>query len=797
MTRDNEAPETEIAAESLDGGKGKGSVKTWLLELPPEIWIFAFYLACALFLTWPLIAHMNSSVYGHPADNLGSIWVNWWYKNHGAFGGSTFSTTMLGFPFKSSLGFPFEPLGYLYWRFLMLFTNEVIAWNVDTILGFFLSGVTMYYLVRYILADRRVAFFAGFAYLFAVYHAAYAAYIGAALGATQWMPLFVLCLLKFLDRPRWKTAVYLALSAVLVASISLHYGLFMAVFTGAFLVARWIYNAIRRSREEGIKSSIAKGLQVNRKTALMSLTVILILVVAIMPFFYIFVAMYNPSSNWPTSPLPSELRIPELRENSGALPVQYIAPNTNNPVLGNVGAKMLKGTLYSFGNTSYVGWSILALAIACPFVWMKRRKGRKKGGEKEESEPVPEDATGGKTDAAPDKPHASSRERQEEAPGSDALPVRCGVKTRATLWGFATAAVVAFLFSLRPVYHIGKLTIPMPSALLGTVAPWFRWYNRFAVVVALCLIVIASFTIYRLLLLRKRMLAFLIPIALIIFLAVEMVLVPPFRKFDFATVPPVFKRVSELGKDAAVAYYPMEESGPFVTSLLMFYQRYTRKPMINGAVANSDGEAMRRTVYDPYDPAVPGILSRLGIENMVLFEGQIGESGEFRLDPGKLPAGLEQVERFRDKQVYGNARLYRVTSPPAELVPLYLGNISVPYLLKDRTIIRLLDETGTLKILNYSKKDQRITFRIPVTNRFPKQQVEVALPDGKPLFRTVMGKDQAGIIELRNLLVPANGLDLEISARGSFHPLTKYEVVVYGVQQATLELGNVEMVQSP
>ncbi|PKQ28662.1 MAG: hypothetical protein CVT63_01750, partial [Candidatus Anoxymicrobium japonicum] len=109
---------------SLDGARRDKGIKksarailSRLRAFPPEVWIFFFYLAFTLFLTWPLIIHLRTSVYGYPGDNLGAIWMNWWVKNAGAMGGSATFSPMIGYPFGSSLGFPLEPLVYLESRF--------------------------------------------------------------------------------------------------------------------------------------------------------------------------------------------------------------------------------------------------------------------------------------------------------------------------------------------------------------------------------------------------------------------------------------------------------------------------------------------------------------------------------------------------------------------------------------------------------------------------------------------------------------------------------------------------------
>lgn len=743
------------AAEEPRVGNPLSSIFRRLLAAPPEIWIFLFYIGVAIFLTWPVILHFNTSIYGHPADNLGTLWINWWYKNAASFGGKASFSHMVGYPFGSSLGFPAEPLGYLYTRFLLLFTGEIAAWNLDILLSFVLSGVTMYYLVRYLVRDRSVAFFAGLAFLMGVFHAAYASYIGGPLAATAWMPLYILCLLKFLKEPRWRTAVFLALTGILVASTSIHYGFFMAVFTVAFLAGRWVYSVIKGASGGGLGHSVRARLQVKRRTAMLSLTVILVIVIGVLPFFYLFVIGYSPPGKWPTSPLPGELRIPKYRAASASTPIQYLAPNTNNPVLGTIGKKIMGTSQGIFGNTSYLGWTILLMALACVFLWRAPKKKKKSEG----------------IDSL-----------EAEAPRFDAAR---------TLWGFAAAGLVAFVLSLKPTITLGSVHIPMPSYLLGIVAPWFRWYNRFAIVVSVCLIVIAAFGLQRLVVRMPRVGRTLLVGILAVFLALEMILVPPFKTLNLEKVPEVFTYVQKLDKGAALAFYPLKQTGPFITSHLMFLQSDFKKPMLNGAMPNSDGEAMRRTVYDPYDPATPATLKRLGISYLVLFEGSVAESGEWPLYSSRLPAGLEKVAHFSGKGLFENASVYRITASLAQVVPLYLGNISIPYLDKAGEITRVLNQEGTVRILNYTGHDQKVEVNMPVYNAFLHKTVTIKLANGKVLLRSVLAKDQIATAEIKNLVVPPQGIDLQITTTGGKHSLNMEELAVFGVLNSSLQLGNV------
>ncbi len=732
-----------------------------LRSCPPEVWIFLFYLAAALVLTWPVLSHFTTSIYGKPGDNLGTIWLNWWYKNHAAFGGSTFRSGMIGYPFSTHLWFPYEPLWYLKMRFLLLFVSAPVAWNIDIFLSYFLSGVTMYYLVRYMLKNRGIAFFGGFAYLAGVFHAYYAMWIGAGLAATQWMPLYILLLLKFIRKPSWRSSILMALSGVLVASTSVHFGLFMAIFTAAFLLGRFLYAAIVAARDKGALRGARFGMKVNSRTMLMSLAALLIVLLCVMPFFTLFVQGVNQPGKWPTSPTVTELRARQFIYDNAAVPGQYLLPNKLNPVFGTL-AERLTGTVQpDFGNAIYAGWTVLLLSLAFAFLWRRRSKM-------------------GKT--------RDEEEKGEEGAGDD------GRFTAGAIWGFALAGLTAFVFSLKPYVKVASVEIPLPSKLFVVLVPWFRWYSRLAIVVSICLVVIACFGLARLTgRLRFSAKGLAIALALTLITA-ETVLVPPARNFNFSSVPPVFKVIRKMPGDTAFAFYPMKENGPFITSRLMFYQTIFKRPMLNGGTANSDGEAMRRTVYNPYNPATPGVLKRAGIDYLVFFTGPVEGTDAQWQDPGLLPPGLEEVMRFNGKGTFRQGRLYRITAPPARVAPLYLGDISVPYIGEGGETIRLVDRDGRIRLLNYSGGDRLVTFNLPIGNPFARQEISVEREDGEVLWKAMLERGQAEVAKIDGLLVPRGGLDLRMRSTGQSFNLSHQDLVIFAASRAAYEIGDVEVV---
>ncbi|MCG2795387.1 MAG: hypothetical protein L6427_05920 [Actinomycetia bacterium] len=721
-----------------------------LRRLPPELPIFGFFLLVTFFLTWPLIIRFTGSIYGIPSDNLGIIWQMWWTRNASSFGASASFCPLIGFPFGSPISLlGMEPLAELAERFLLLFANEIVVYNLLTLSGFFLSGVTMYYLVRYLTGDRRAAFFGGFAYMITGWHAYHALFFNR-LAATQWMPLFILMLLKFIKKPGVKTAALLWLSAILVAGMSIHFGLFMVIFTAAFLAGRLAHKRISERllrRRESIEGKAPWGL--NRKTLLLSLAVVLALIVVLTPFAYAGLFSNQPrDKEWPTTPIAGELRTEDQCVQNSARPLDYLWPDPYNPFLGRITRELRPGMFRGFDESLNIGWIVLALAVL-GMVFMTRRAGG----------------------------------------------ARTVDKNRHIAWGFLVAALVCFVFSLRPFINVGGVRIPLPSTLLSVFAPLFRWYLRLGIVVILCSIVLACLGLSSLLDRVKRSRRGILLAVLTAILAMESIIVPPFRTFDTNQSPLLFDKLASIEDGAAVAFYPLEETGTFPTSALLFYQRQSKAPMLNAAGSTTDGETLRRTVYNPYNQATPGILSRFDIDYLAYYrinENYYGRTELWDFDPNRIAPGLELEGAYRESGMFDETYLFRVTAPPAELVPLYMGDFTIPRLIDERTARFVLKE-GVMRILNFTGTGVRAALRLPIRNLEHSRGVTIEC-EGMVLWKATLegGEETTAVID--DLLIPPEGVDLELKVEGPVLILRETDSNLFGAKAASVMTGDLEII---
>jgi len=725
--------------------------------IPPELPIFGFFLLVTFFLTWPLVIRFTTSIYGIPSDNLGIIWQMWWTRSASGFGAGASFCPLIGFPFGSSVGLlGMEPLAWLTERFGLLLANEIVVYNLITLCGFFLSGITMYYLVRYLTGDRRAAFFGGFAYMITGWHAYHALFFNR-LAATQWMPLYILMLLKFIKKPNVKSAILLCLSAILVAGMSIHFGLFMVIFTVAFLAGRLVHRRISerlRRKRENIKGKTPWDL--NRKTLLLSLMVVLILIVTLFPFAYqsiISGETGGEEQEWPTTPIPGELRTEDQYVNQSARPLDYLLPDPYNPFLGRVARELDPGDFRGFHQSLNIGWIVLILAVL-GMVFMSRRG-----------------------DGKPERLHNSGGDYRQH-----------------TAWGFLTAGLVCFVLSLRPFINIGGVRIPLPSSLLSVFAPMFRWYLRLGIVVVLCAIVLACFGLSRLLERWKGFTRWAVLALFAVILAMEVVIVPPFHTFNTRDVPLLISTVADLPGDAALAFYPLDEQATFPNSTLLFYQRSSEKPMLNGAGALTDGETLRRTVYNPYNQATPGILRRFGLDYMAYYkinEGYYGRTELWDFDPALLGPGFSLESAYRESGLFDETYLFRVTAPPADLVPLYMGDFTVPRLIDDQTA-RLILKEGVIRILNFTGTNVTATLRLPVRNLEHSRQMTID-SDGKALWEAALESQEVTTAVIDELVIPPEGIELRLTVEGPVMILKDMEAWRFGAKAASIMTGDLEI----
>ena len=126
--------------------------------------------------------------------------------------------------------------------------GPVAAFNWMVLASFPLSAAMAFLLARYLGLSRIAATVAAMAYAFSPFHIAHAAY-HAHVAQTQWLPMYLLAVLRCLDRPTRTATVFLAAATLAVTLSNFYGGVIAAVITPFVIGGHWWSNRdTRRTR---------------------------------------------------------------------------------------------------------------------------------------------------------------------------------------------------------------------------------------------------------------------------------------------------------------------------------------------------------------------------------------------------------------------------------------------------------------------------------------------------------------------------------------------------------------------
>jgi len=603
----------------------------WLKAHHTEILIFALFIFLSLVVTYPLIFKLKSHIYGYPSDSLGTIWKFWWLKysiweKHIPPFYCPLIAAPQGFNLRS-----FPQIGfYFYLVPLILFVlNEIVTYNLILLLSFFLSAITMYLLVHRFTKSKPASMLSGIIYAFSPYHMVHATQ-HLSLVSIQWMPLYLLTLFNLSERPNYRNAIFCSLSFALVFFFDYYYGYFILILTGVFILYQLWSIWVKRGK--------LKNLESPAKTFRIILVTISLSFLFILPFSY---SYFNPKREVFTS----LKRVSSSEElfTYAAYPLNYLLPSKDNPILGRYTANLIKNPLYGghpVEHTLYLGWVGIVLSIVAIREWRRKNKLVNK-----------------LTSRQVDKSKRS--QKIEDRNWQTGKPANWSIKTQKGVSFFLFAAIVALLFSHSPYTEIGIVKILFPSYFMYKIAPMFRVYARFGIVVILCVSVLAGIgltTILEKIKNAKKRKIFLTIVLLPIF--IEFAPTLPAPMINAVNPPPVYEWLAEEEGDFIIAEYPIETDYEY-----LFWQRIHRKRLINGAFSGALKSETKGSIANISDSKTPGILSQLGVRYVILHPEKYLESKEVEII-GLIP-DLEKEPSPRLVKTFPKARVYEI--PPKGL----------------------------------------------------------------------------------------------------------------------------------
>ncbi|MCI0475849.1 MAG: hypothetical protein L0Y55_06340, partial [Anaerolineales bacterium] len=215
--------------------------------------VLFFYLALALVLTYPLVLHFDTHVPGSETwalDEYSFVWSQWWVRH---------ALVDLGVNPLITRDI-FYPIGVNLASFTMLWTNAILGLPIQFALGlisavnatiffsFVFGAFGMYLLAAYLLRTRvaiepgdaeRAAIIAGVVFGFSSSRMVYAALGHYNILAIQWVPFYILFLIKTGRSASRKNPILAGLFAGLSFSTDPVHLLLLAMFTLLYLIFEW------------------------------------------------------------------------------------------------------------------------------------------------------------------------------------------------------------------------------------------------------------------------------------------------------------------------------------------------------------------------------------------------------------------------------------------------------------------------------------------------------------------------------------------------------------------------------
>lgn len=221
--------------------------------------VLAGSLALVIAITWPLVLHLGTDTPGSGVvgDRSGYTWDVWFNGEHGLrLWGST-TQHEIGAPFGRVLPASINTLQLVFlgpaWIVSRLGAGPLVAVNVSLLLGMVLGPATMFLLIRWLGLGIAASTWAAVA--FAVFPNALVRATGHyPLAVLACFPILLLVLWRWMERPGWTRAIWLAVGVLACWLTNPYYGTmaFVVLGVGGTVAAVQIW------RDAGIRAAAAR-----------------------------------------------------------------------------------------------------------------------------------------------------------------------------------------------------------------------------------------------------------------------------------------------------------------------------------------------------------------------------------------------------------------------------------------------------------------------------------------------------------------------------------------------------------
>lgn len=199
-----------------------------------------YFSLLTIWMTYPLVSHMATSVVGETGDNIYFIFlIRWFQKAWFELGISPFFHPWLNYPEGWNLASTDTALASTLPGLLvsMLSANPTLGYNTAMLLTFVLAGWAMYTWVKHLTGSKLAGMLAGTIYAFLPYRMAHYLVGHLNLSGVAWFPLYFMGVYDLLrsEKFAWKSALLAAVMLGLIAFTAMYYLYFTLLISALFL----------------------------------------------------------------------------------------------------------------------------------------------------------------------------------------------------------------------------------------------------------------------------------------------------------------------------------------------------------------------------------------------------------------------------------------------------------------------------------------------------------------------------------------------------------------------------------
>ncbi|MGH9461248.1 MAG: hypothetical protein ACRD1X_08515, partial [Vicinamibacteria bacterium] len=196
--------------------------------------VIGLFVGLSVLVTYPSILVLDTQLMGM-GDLWQHMWNLWWFdKAVTELLRSPYFTDYVYYPTGASLASQsFSEFNLMLAIPLKRLLGPVVTYNVLVLFSYVASATGAYLLCHHLTRNVHASLVAGVAFAFSPFRVSHLMFFHVQ--STQWLPFFVLSLLKLWERPRYRYSLLAGIFLALATLCTLYHLLFLVMFTSLFV----------------------------------------------------------------------------------------------------------------------------------------------------------------------------------------------------------------------------------------------------------------------------------------------------------------------------------------------------------------------------------------------------------------------------------------------------------------------------------------------------------------------------------------------------------------------------------